>query len=109
MGSCYSLPKLNKRVAVQAVSTVSDGQGGGTESWATETTVSAAIEPTKAWEKFQAGQFQTPATHKVTIRYLSGLTTKKRLLYGTRVMAIKEVIDVNEQHAFMELKVIEQQ
>ena len=109
MGSCYSPPKLNKRVAVQAASTASDGQGGSTESWATETTISAAIEPLKAWEKYQAMQFQTPVTHKVTIRYLSGLTAKKRLLYGTRVLAIKEVIDVNEQHAFMELKVIEQQ
>jgi len=100
---------MTKRVTVQAVSRASDGQGGFTESWADEATIHAAIEPVKAWEKYQAMQTQTPVTHKVTVRYLAGLTTKKRLLYGTRVLDIKEVINVDERSAFMELKVIEQQ
>lgn len=108
MAKCCTIADLKHRVSIQSKSDASDSQGGFTTSWATDATVWAAIQPMKGYEKFQAQQLQTPLSHKVTIRYRSGVTTAKRLLFGSRVLHIKEVINVNEDSAFLELRCLEQ-
>lgn len=110
MADCskYLPAKMDKRVSIQTRTQTTDGQGGFTESWATDATVWARIEPMKGYEKFQAMQLQVPLTHKVTIRYRSGLTTAKRMLFGARVFDIKEVINLDEANNFLVLKCLEQ-
>jgi SPP1 family predicted phage head-tail adaptor len=100
--------RMKHRVEIQSVSRSSDGQGGFTESWSTDTTVWASLEPLKGFEKFQGGQTQTPLTHLVTMRYRTGVTTKNRIAYGDRVFDIKEAINVDEDNVFLALKCIEQ-
>lgn len=99
--------KMRQRVTIQAVSGASDGQGGISETWADVATVWASIEPMSDYERFQAQQLQTNTTHKVMIRYYSGLTTKHRLLFGSRVFNIKGILNLNEENAFMQLKCVE--
>lgn len=105
----YRPAQMKHRLALQSLSRVADGQGGWTESWATEATVSAMIEPMKGYERFQAQQVQTPVTHKITIRYRSGVTTKKRFLFGSRVFEIKEVTNENEENRYLIIRALEQQ
>ncbi len=99
--------RFDQRVVLQTVTRTSDGQGGSTETWADTLTVWASVEPLKGWEKMQAMQLQTPVTHKVTTRYTAAATTARRLKLGTRVMDVKEVINLNEAHAFLELRAVE--
>lgn len=99
--------KMDRRVTVQAITQTTDSQGGFTESWADVISLWASIEPMSDYEKFQAQQLQTNTTHKITIRYYSGITTKHRLLYGSRVFNIKGILNLNEQNAFMQLKCVE--
>lgn len=98
---------MNKRVAIQAVTQSSDSQGGFTETWATAKTVWASIEPANGYEKMQAMQLASPISHKVTMRYNSTVTTAHRLLFGTRVMAIKEIVNVGEENTILKLKCVE--
>ncbi len=100
--------KMRHRVDIQSLTETTDDQGGFTKAWATDATVWAEIVPMKGYERFQAQQTQTPLTHKVTMRYRTGVTTAHRLLYGSRVFGIKEVINVDERGSFLELKCIEQ-
>lgn len=110
MGNCTYLPGTMKhRVTLQSISRVSDGQGGYTESWTDVADLWASIEPVKGYEKYQAMQVQTPVSHKMVIRYRSGVTTKNRILYGSRVFDIKEVLNVNEDGRFLQIKALEQQ
>lgn len=102
----YEPAKFRHRVAVQSVTESSDGQGGLTETWATVATVWASINPKKGWEKSQAMQIQTPITHEVKMRYRS-LTTKQRLLFGSRVFHIKEIINPEERNLFLNLQCVE--
>ena len=95
------------RVTLQSCSQTTDGQGGYTDSWSDVVTLWASIEPLKGYERYQAMQLETPVTHKVTIRYNAAVTTAKRLIYGSRVFNIKEVINLAEENAFMELRVNE--
>lgn len=98
---------MKKRVTLQAPARVSDNQGGYTESFTSVATLWASIEPANGYEKFQAGQNETPITHKVLMRYDSRITTAKRLLYGSRVFEIKECLNIKEENAFLKLLCIE--
>src|SRR5665213_2864274 len=98
---------MNRRVTIQQVSETPDGQGGFTEAWADVATVWASINPAKGWEKMQAMQLQTPITHKLVIRYRTGLTTKHRLLFGTRIFNIKEILNPGESNFSLNLQCVE--
>lgn len=100
--------KMKQRVSIQSITQASDGQGGFTESWATDATVWAYVRPVKGYEKYQAQQVQTPVTHKITIRYRTGVTTKQRILFGSRVFNIKEVLNPDEANHFLEIIALEQ-
>jgi len=99
---------MKHRVTIQTVSRASDGQGGFTETWNDVTDVWVSIEPVKGWERYQAQQLETPVTHKIMMRYRS-LSTKDRLVYGARTFIIKEVLNVNEENRFLQIKAMEKQ
>ena len=100
---------MRHRVAIQENIQTPDSQGGFTESWGTIAAVWASIEPVKAYERFQAAQLETPISHKIMLRYRTGVTTAHRILYGTRVFNIKGVINVDEAGAFLRIEAIEKQ
>lgn len=99
---------MKRRVTIQTASQSSDGQGGYTETWADGDTVWASIEPMKGWERMQAQQMQTPVTHKIVMRYRA-MTTKNRLKFGTRIFIIKELLNIDEESRFLQIKAMEQQ
>src|SRR4051794_1805977 len=100
---------LRFRLTVQSLSQTTDGQGGFTNTWADVADVWASLEPVKGYERYQAMQTQTPVTHKIILRYRSDVTTKHRLLYGSRVFVIKELLNVGEMNRFLQIKALEQQ
>jgi len=98
---------MDRRVIVQSCAKTTDGQGGFTEAWSTFLTVWCSIEPVKGYEKFQAAQMETPISHKIMMRYQNGITTAMRILWGTRIFDIKEVINIDEDNAFLRITAIE--
>ena len=72
-------------------------------AWATVATVRASISPLSGTESIVADQEQATATHKVVMRYWSGLTTSHRLLWGSRVLEIQSIVDVDERNRRIEL------
>ena len=109
MAKCCSslVAQMKRRVTIQSSSTLSDGQGGVTESWVDGDTVYASVEPVKGYERFQASQMQTPVTHKIVMRYRADVTTGSRLKFGTRVFWVKEALNLEEQNRFLEIRAIE--
>lgn len=99
---------LNKRVTIQRSTRVSDGQGGYTETWAAIASVWAAIEPVSGFEKLQAMQLAAPVTHKITMRFRPDFVASDRIAYGNRIFAVKEIINLNEADAFLQIRCIEQ-
>lgn len=101
--------RLRQQVAIQARTRTSDGQGGATDSWVTLTagTVWAAIEPASGAEVFAAHQLQQRVTHKVTLRYREEITTAHRLLYGSRVLNIRSVLNPEERQRYLVVMVEE--
>ena len=97
------LGPLNKRIDIQARSATVDAFGQESETWATVATVWASVEPLSGRELLAAQQVQGETTHRIRMRYQSGVTTSSRLLFNLRPFDVRSVINKNEAGAFLEL------
>jgi SPP1 family predicted phage head-tail adaptor len=89
---------LRHRITIQSVTETKDTFGGVTEAWGTHAAVWASIEPLSGRELLQAQQVQADITHRVRMRYVAGVTTKMRVLYGSREFGIQVAINPEERN-----------
>lgn len=96
---------LRHQITIQQMADTTDDYGTPveTDEWNTFATVWAAINPLTGREYIQTQNVIPDLTATIKIRYLPGVTTRMRVLYGTRVFDIKAVIDVEEHHREMQL------
>jgi SPP1 family predicted phage head-tail adaptor len=87
---------LNRRVQLQRPVTDVDAEGRTGDVWTAVATVWATVEPLQGREALLAAQAQTTLTHRVRIRYRTGVTARMRLVYGARIFDIQSVIDTGE-------------
>lgn len=94
---------LRHTIELQSYTSTPDGMGGETASWSTEATVRAAIWPVSVNEQLRAAAPTAVGTHKIRIRYYSGLSAAWRVKFGTRYFSIVSVVDANEKHEQIDL------
>ncbi len=63
----------------------------------------ASVEPLTGRELYMAMQVQAQVTHKIKIRYVSGVTPKMRVVYGSRNFNIESVLNIEERNIEMHL------
>ena len=95
--------KLRHRIEIQSPQEVRDTNGEVANVWVSTAKVWAAVEPLSGRELWQAQQIQSEATIRVRLRFLSGLTTKHRILSGSRLLDVKAVINRDERNEELEL------
>lgn len=95
--------QYNRRVTIQKPAVSSDTEGSPKTIWSTLDRVWAKVEPLSARERLQAAQAELDVTDSVTIRYRTDVTHNMRLLYGTRVLEIQEVIPDEARHVDLQL------
>jgi SPP1 family predicted phage head-tail adaptor len=88
--------KRDKRVSIQEKTVTIDNIGNQTETWVTIATVWAAIAPLNGREYWAARQINAEATTRVTIAYRRRVTPEHRLLFGSRVLEIIEIVNPSE-------------
>ena len=102
---------LRHRVAIQVKTDVIDGTGSTNMTWADVSgmsSVPAAIWPVKSKERIEAMKLESVATHKIRIRYRSGITSKNRILFGARIFEIKgQPINQDEKNIILDILVTE--
>lgn len=97
---------LRNRVWIEVATRTLDAVGQPATTWARATNgnVFAAIQPLRGVERFTAQQLSAKMSHKITIRYWSGLTPDEhRIKWGTRIFDINGVINIDERNKRMEL------
>ena len=99
--------QLRHRVEIQSRAATRT-RGQVTEAWTTYTTGWASIEPRSGRELERAHMVVADATHKVGIRYYSGVSTRDRFLFGTRKLNIASVVNVEERDRELILICVEQ-
>lgn len=101
--------RLNKRVKIQRP-VYNTAAGSGEQSilrWDNVAEVWATVEPFSGREYFAAAQTQSSVTHKITIRYRSGIDQTMRVLFKERQFYIESVINPNERNEFLQLVCVE--
>ena len=79
---------LNKRIEIQSKTSTADGLGGYTDAWATTKYAWAAIWPLSASDVIEGMKTSAQVTHRVRIRYQSGITSAMRIKFGTIYFSI---------------------
>ena len=94
---------LRHSVVIQVKSTTQDSFGGMPDTWTDVITVRAKISPMKGREYMNARVANSETTHRVKMRYYSGLTAKHRLLFGSRYLYPESIVNVDELNVVHEL------
>lgn len=97
---------LRERVTIRAKTRTVDGVGRDTESWSTQVAanVPASVDPLMGQELMTAKQLQSEVTHKVRMRYRTGILPTMRIEYRSRNLQILEVLNVGERRRMIELR-----
>lgn len=85
--------KLRERVTVQTPSGNANALGETVLSWSDYATVWASVEGVSAREALALGQQETVVTHRVRMRYLSGLTQQMRFSWRSRMLNIVSLLE----------------
>ena len=97
MSTALLAGRLNKLVTIQTNTTTRDAYGAVIDGWGTNVTTWAAIEPLTGAELVKAQQVDPEINVKITMRYRTGMTTAKRILFGSRVYEINSIVDLLEK------------
>jgi len=97
--------KIRHRIYLQSKVVTRDSFGSEVITWLSENPrpIFAGIEPLNVREVFLAQQMKSEVTHKVTIRYYSGVQTDWRVLWGSRQFNIVSIINPEERNREMVL------
>lgn len=96
--------ELRRRVTIQQRVTTQDTFGGQSQTWADFAAhVPAAIEPLSGRELMTAQSTQSEVSHRITIRYLPGVTAAMRIVYQGRYFNISAVMNIEERNREMQI------
>jgi len=95
--------QLRHRLEIQEQRSVRDEWGNQVSEWFTVATAWAAIEPIRGEEYWAAGAQRGETIHRVTMRYVPGVTPKHRLLFGNRILEIESTLNLEERSRLLEL------
>ena len=102
---------LRHRIAIQIETETPDGLGGFVLTWSDVSglsSVPAAIWPLSSRESLDAMKLESVVSSKIRIRYTSGVTSKNRILFGTRIFNIQgNPINYEERNKYLDLMVSE--
>jgi len=85
--------EMRERVTVQQATTSTNSIGETTLAWTDLTTVWAAINGVRSSEALADGQQEIRITHRVRIRYISGLTHNDRFIWRGRTLQIVSLLE----------------
>jgi SPP1 family predicted phage head-tail adaptor len=85
--------RLRERVTIQQASEIRNSLGESTQTWSTFAQRWASVDGLSGREVLLSGQQQTEVTHRVRLRYVSGLSSRMRLSWRGRILEIASLLE----------------
>ena len=95
--------ELTHSIEIQAHTVVRSSSGAEIPTWVTTWTVRAKIEPIRGSESLSAGIQNAEVEYRIWVWYRAGVTTKHRILFGTRVFNIIQAANFHEGNEWLEI------
>jgi len=89
--------ELRARLMLEGPVETPDQAGGVLRSWTVIAFVWSDVATLNAQQRLEAEQIGQTITHRVTLRWRAGLTTKQRLRRGTQIFLIRGVQDPDDR------------
>ena len=89
--------ELRARLILEGPVETPDRAGGVARSWSMIATLWGDVTTLSAQQRLEAEQIGQTVTHRLTIRWRTGLTTKQRLRRGTQIFLIRGVQDPDDR------------
>lgn len=89
--------RLRERVTVQQAAETRNALGETVLSWSTFAERWASVEGVSAREALASGQQDVTITHRVRMRYLSGMTQNMRLVWRSRTLNIVSLLEYDNR------------
>ena len=100
--------QLRHVIKVQEKTNTIDGTGSTVTVWSDKFQTRAAIWPLKSKERLESMKIESEVTNKIRIRYRSGITSKERIKFGSRIFEIKGTpINPDERNIMLDILVTE--
>lgn len=99
--------KLRHSITFQQMQKTPDGVGGFTRAWVDVATVHAFVNPLSGNERWQSQRVEANTTHRIFIRYRSGITPEMRVNFGGRIMQVVAVLNLEERNKWLEIQAVE--
>jgi SPP1 family predicted phage head-tail adaptor len=96
-----NIGKLRHQINIQSSSGSKDSFGDVSDSWSTDSTVWASVDPLNGRELEHALQIHSEVQYKITIRYDANIDARARILWGTRTFEILSIIKPKEINEMM--------
>lgn len=96
-------PGRYHKVTIQQPTTTKGSKGQDLDSWSAYKSWFAKMRPFSGRERFQAMQTGATVDYEFTGRWVSGVTAKMRILFGTRTFDISSVSNVDEKSAELQI------
>ncbi len=95
--------QLRHRLSIQSVGSSLDDYGDLSNSWSTDASVWGSIETIGGTEKDISSELVGVVTHKMKVRYRSGITPNSRILFDSRTFHIESVNNWQQRNIYLEL------
>lgn len=98
--------KKRHRITFQEEVRVPDGAGGFSSDWqdiAADPVMWADIEPVKSEKTMLFSQLGQMVTHRIRIRHREDISSRLRVIKGSRIFRIRTVIDAQERGRWLEI------
>jgi len=96
-----SIGKLRHRLALEEPVNGPDGGGGASVTWQLVANLWGQVEPLRGTQSSFGEQLEAEVTHRITLRYRTGLTPRNRLTLGTRIFDIHVVMNKDERDQWL--------
>ena len=90
--------KYRHRITFQEPTETLNNVGEPVVSWSDYKTVWAEVKPLKGEEYWASQQVNAEVTHRITIRYLDGITSEMRIKFGDRYFSIEPPLNPDEKN-----------
>lgn len=95
---------LRHRITIQTASTIADDYGDVVDGYVDlYADIPAEVLPMNGAQRERLGVTENDVTHKVTIRYRTGIVPSQRVMFDSRALDIESVINVRERDRVLEL------
>lgn len=92
-----SAGKYRHRVQLQSKTLTPDSHGNPVETWATASTVWAAVKPISGRERWANDRTSHDYDLAVSIRYRTGIAPDMRAIYNSRTLEVSTIVDTDER------------